>query len=302
MRLTTVVPATNCPPTLGRCVAAIEGADDPPEQLIVVEEPPGSGPASARNRGSLEAEGDVLVFVDADVIVHPDAFRRIRNAFAADPALDAVFGSYDDLPEDPGLVSGFRNLLHHAVHQSSPGPARTFWAGLGAVRREVFVAAGGFDAARFPVPSIEDVELGSRLFAQGARIELDPDLLGTHLKAWTLGGMLRTDVVRRGVPWVRLLLEGRVPTDVLNLGWRHRLSALAALAAAVGCLRRRPLAVVGSLALLMALNRSLYALLLRRRGPAATAAGVGLHALHHLAATLAVPIGALEHLLARRER
>ena len=118
--------------------------------MVVVTEPAGEGPAAARNRGAEQVAGDVIVFVDADVTVHPDALERIREAFAADPELAAVFGSYDDAPAAPQLVSQFRNLLHHHVHSSSPGPAETFWAGLGAVRREPFLAAGGFDSARFP--------------------------------------------------------------------------------------------------------------------------------------------------------
>ena len=91
--------------------------------------------------------------MDADVAVHADAFRRIRAAFTADPGLTAVFGSYDDDPPALGAVSGFRNLLHYHVHQSSAGPAGTFWAGLGAVRRDAFAEAGGFDSA-FVAPGL----------------------------------------------------------------------------------------------------------------------------------------------------
>jgi hypothetical protein len=298
--LTVVVPATNRPATLARCVSAIRAAGDPPEELIVVEQPPRAGPARARNLGAAQAAGDVLVFVDSDVVVHADAFRRIRAAFAGDPDLDAVFGSYDDDPEAPGAVSGFRNLLHHDVHQRSPGPAATFWAGLGAVRRDVFERAGGFDAARFPAPSIEDVELGARLAAAGARIELDPGLLGTHLKVWTLPEMLRTDFARRGIPWVSLILEGRAPpAGVLNLGWRHRLSAVACLAGACALVARRPKAAIAAALALVALNRTFYRLLRDRRGSAEAAAGVGLHALHHLTAAAAVLAGLVARLLNR---
>lgn len=288
-RLTAIVPATDRPATLPRCVDAIRRADDPPEELIVVEQPPKAGPAHARNLGALEATGDVLVFVDSDVLVHRDAFSRIRGAFGSNPDLDALFGSYDDTPEAPGAVSGFRNLLHHDVHQHSPGPAATFWAGLGAVRRDVFLRAGGFDSARFPKASIEDVELGSRLAAGGARIELDADLLGTHLKAWTLAAMVRTDFARRGIPWVSLLLDGKGPTNALNLGWRHRASAAVCVVGAVALVKRRPLVAAVAAVSLVALNRSFYALLLSRRGPLEATAGVGLHALHHLTGAAAVP-------------
>lgn len=300
MRLTVIVPATNDPPTLARCLRAIGSADASPEEAVVIREPPGAGPAAARNAGAAEACGDVLVFVDADVVVHGDAFRRIRAAFEADPGLAALFGSYDDSPPAPGVVSGFRNLLHHHVHQCSPGPATTFWAGLGAVRRDVFLSVGGFDAVRYPRPSIEDVELGVRLDEAGARIELDPELRGTHLKAWSLAEMVRTDFARRGVPWIELLLEGRGPRSALNLGPRHRASAAASLALAAALAARRPRAAALGALILVALNRDLYALVARRRGPLEAAASVGLHAVHHLAAAAAVPAGVAARLRGHR--
>src|SRR5438552_10182990 len=123
VELAAVVPATKNPPTLAACLAAIKAAADPPEQVIVVREPADAGPAALRNAGVRAAAADVIVFVDADVEVHADAFSRIRRAFEADPGLSAVFGSYDDNPTAPGVVSRFRNLLHHYVHTSSAGPA-----------------------------------------------------------------------------------------------------------------------------------------------------------------------------------
>jgi hypothetical protein len=291
VRVSAVVPATNKPATLRRCLDAIEASSAPPDELIVVAEPGSAGPAAARNLGAERATGDVLVFVDADVVVRADAFERIRRAFESEPALVAVFGSYDDRPEAPGVVSAFRNLLHHHVHQEGAGPASTFWAGLGAVRQESFGAAGGFDAARYPTASIEDVELGLRLAASGAAIELDPELQGTHLKAWTLRTMVETDFSSRGVPWVELLLERRQGTRVLNLGARHRASAIASLALAAGLVARRPLLAGAGLGTLLALNRSFYRLLLERAGLRTAVAGVGLHVLHHLTAVAAVPAG-----------
>ena len=295
MRLSAIVPATNRPPTLARCVAAITAAADVPDELIVVDEAPEPGPAGARNEGVRRATGDVLVFVDADVVPHADAFTRIRAAFESDPELAAVFGSYDDNPPAPGAVAGFRNLLHHHVHQQGGGPQPTFWAGLGAVRREAFESAGGFDALRYPRPSIEDVELGTRLAAAGARLVLDPRLQGTHLKAWTLAEMVRTDFEARGVPWVELLLRGGASTTMLNLGWRHRLSALTCLVVVLGLLRRRPGTAAGGLVGLVALNAGFYALLLRRRGAAEATLGVGLHVLHHLTGIVSLPAGLLAH-------
>jgi len=295
MRLSVVIPATDRPVHLTRVVEAIRQSEEPPDDIVVVEEPELRGPAAARNAGAARAGGDVLVFVDADVVPRPDAFRRIRRAFEQQPSLTAMFGSYDDAPEAPGVVSRFRNLLHHYVHQESAGSAATFWAGIGAIRRDAFVDVGGFDADRYPAASIEDIELGVRLAAAGARLELDPAVQGTHLKRWTLVSMVRTDLVGRGVPWVALLARHGATPNALNLGWRHRLSAATSIVIVASLATRRPRQAAIAVTALVALNAGFYRLLLQRRGPAEAAAGVALHTLHHLTGAAAVPLGLLQH-------
>jgi hypothetical protein len=114
--------------------------------------------------------------------------------------------------------------------------------------------------------------------------------------------MVRTDFSRRGVPWVELLLRGRGRRVGLNLGWAHRLSALASLGVALGTLRRRGALTCASLLALVALNRRFYRLLAERRGAPAAVAGVGLHVVHHMTAIASVPAGVLAHLRAGRRR
>jgi GT2 family glycosyltransferase len=296
-----VIPATDGPPTLARCLAAIQAGVEPPEELIVIEEPVAAGPAEARNLGARRAHGDVLVFVDSDVEVHTDAFVRIRQAFRREPDLDAVFGSYDDDPPPHGMVSDFRNLLHHQVHQEGAGPATTFWAGLGAIRRDSFLKLGGFDAIRFSEPSVEDIDLGMRLVAAGGRIVLDPAIQGKHLKRWTAESMVRTDLLRRGVPWVRLLLEQRSGSTALNLGWRRRAGAAASLGLVAATAAGRPRLAACFLGIMVGLNRPFYTLLLSKRGPAAVLTAIPLQLLHDLTSAAAVPLGVAAHLLDERE-
>ena len=289
--LTVVIPATNAPPTLDRCLAALERSDEA-HGVEVVTEPRDGGPAAARNAGVARSVGEIVVFVDADIEVHPDALRRLREVLERDPGLAAVFGGYDDRPAVTTAVSRFRNLLHHHVHASSPGPATTFWAGLGAVRREAFDAVGGFDAQRYPHPSIEDIELGMRLHAAGHRILLEPAVRGTHLKRWTLASMLATDLGARGAPWVALRLErGGAGGGALNLSWRQRLAALAAVAAAGAALTGRGRLAAAALAAMIVPNARFYALLARLGGPRLALSGVPLHLIHHLTAAAAVPAG-----------
>lgn len=290
MRLSLVVPATDDPPALGRCLEAARTAAEPPDEVIIVTRAARPGPAAARNEGSGRATGDVVVFVDADVLVHPDAFTRIRAAFARDPDLVGVFGSYDDRVLTRGTIAGFRNLLHHVIHQRSAGDADTFWAGLGAVRADALHAVGGFDEARYRTSSIEDVELGGRLAGQG-RLVLDPELEGTHLKEWTLRSMVVTDFARRGVPWVALMAERRAVPATLNVGLRERASAVAALGCLAALAARRPGVAAAALGGCVALNTDLYGAVGRRLGARGVVAAVPLHLLHQLVGAAAVPAG-----------
>jgi len=284
-----IVPATDRPATLQRCLAALEAGTRRPDMVAVLAEPVGAGPASARNLGAAECEVDVLVFVDSDVEVHPEALALIERRFAAEPDLAALFGAYDDDPAHPALTSRYRNLLHHHVHAEGAGEAETFWAGVGAVRRERFEAVGGFDAELFPQASVEDIELGMRLRRDGARIVLDPEVRGRHLKRWTPLNMLRTDFARRGVPWARLLLRQKDSSTALNLGWRRRASAVTSVALLGSLLARRPRLAAAALAANLVLDRDLYTLLARRGGASLLLAGIGLHQLHQLAAAASVP-------------
>ncbi|MCO4771648.1 MAG: glycosyltransferase [Deltaproteobacteria bacterium] len=232
-----------------------------------------TGPAAARNLGVASCQAEVVFFVDADVVVHRDAVRRLRERLA-DPELVAVFGSYDDRPPDAGFFSRWKNLQHHFVHTRAPGDAGTFWTGCGAVRREAFSAVGGFDVARFPVPSVEDIDLGYRLRSAGGRIALDPTVRATHLKTWGFVDLVRTDVLRRALPWSRMLLSREEPRDELNLakGERARaglaalvgLTALSTMAPIVGLLLAPAAAL--SLGLAAMANARLMALFMRRHG------------------------------------
>jgi GT2 family glycosyltransferase len=297
--LTIVIPATDAPPTLRRCLAALERSSEP-HAVVVVSDPRDGGPAAARQAGVARSEGEIVVFVDADVEVHPDALARLREALRSDPGLAAVFGAYDERPAAATTVSRFRNLLHHHVHTSARGPATTFWAGLGAVRREAFESVGGFDARRYPRPSIEDIELGMRLHAAGRRIALDPRVRGTHLKRWTLRSMLRADLAARGAPWVALRLErGGDGGGALNLAWRQRLAAGAAVLAAAAAGSGRGRIATLALAAMIVPNARFYALLARLGGARLALAGVPLHFVHHLTAAASLPAGALLWVLRR---
>ena len=304
-RISVVVPVYNDAAHLPECLAALKRAATVDTEIIVVDDASAdgsaaaaeragvrvlrlsrnAGPGGARNQGAALARGEILFFIDSDVAVAPDAIRRVLSLLEQRPELSAVFGSYDASPRAPGLVSQYRNLLHHFVHQTGNPEASTFWSGCGAVRRAVFAQAGGFDDAGFG-QVVEDIELGYRVRRAGHRIHLDKDLLGTHLKAWTLRSLIRTDVKYRAIPWSRLIMEQGSPND-LNLRTDQRLSAALVLLL-LGSLLLAPfrpgllLLAVGALVAVAALNRALYGFFLQHRGLRFTAGAIPLHLLYYL--------------------
>ena len=186
------------------------------------------GPAQARNIGAQLARGEILFFVDADVLVQPGTVGHIAATMQADPSLAACFGSYDDQPSASNFLSQYRNLLHHYVHQHGKIDASTFWSGCGAIRRDLFLAIGGFNEQLYERPSIEDIELGYRLQAAGHRVQLEKLLQVKHMKRWTPRKMLITDVRDRALPWTRLILQGGGAPNDLNLNFSQRLSTAVA--------------------------------------------------------------------------
>ena len=304
--LSIVIPVRNDARNLTICLAALRGADVQQFEMIVVDDastedvysivnkttarylrlPKRVGAGAARNAGWRIAQGEMVLFVDSDVVVPPDASGRVLERFARDHSLVGVFGSYDDSPSVPSFYSQFRNLLHHYIHQNSNEDAHTFWAGFGAIRRSALESSCGFNEQ---MDGMEDVELGMRLAAGGAKLYLDKSLQVKHLKRWTLANTVSTDIFQRAVPWTRMLLATKnIPAD-LNLTYASRLSAtlVATLMATIGLLVAVAFhsrhwhaglllfAATFEVLCLFALNRPFYAFLLQKRGfPFATKAVV----------------------------
>ena len=191
----------------------------------VMRIPVPQGPAYARNLGAQSAQGDILFFIDADVVIAPDAISKVKSSFSNNPQLAALFGSYDDEPGERNFLSQYKNLIHHYVHQRSQEEASTFWAGCGAIRRQIFMELGGFDES-YRKPSVEDIELGYRLKKAGYHIRLSKSLQVKHLKRWGIISLTKSDFFDRALPWTELILRDRQFVNDLNLRFSSRLSVM----------------------------------------------------------------------------
>jgi GT2 family glycosyltransferase len=318
--LSVVVPVRNGGSDFGRCLQRLRGSSLDDFELIVVDDgstddsaalaldaratllrlPSPRGPAAARNVGAQASRSELIFFLDADVAVHRETLARALRRFEYDPCLSALFGSYDDNPAAPGFVSQYRNLLHHFVHQQGDfqdgiRPAHTFWTGCGLIRRSVFLEYGGFDPRLYPRPAIEDIELGYRLTRAGHRIALARDVLATHMKCWTLPEMIRTDIFRRGVPWMLLIKRsGTVETDLnVKLGQKAcvALTGLSILAGGLAMLFPWATAVSGiALVLIVLLNLEFFTFLARRKGIPFAMGAVPLHLVYYCCCGISVVI------------
>ncbi|MBC7897236.1 MAG: glycosyltransferase family 2 protein [Cytophagaceae bacterium] len=322
-----IVPAKNAAGMLPRTLGAICGSDLSRDhwELIVVDDGstdetaavaaryadtviklPGKsmGPAYARNRGFEVSRGDIAMFFDADVVVHQDTLRRFLEVMRLEPEAGAVFGSYDDRPAAQGFVSQYRNLLHHHVHQQNGGDVETFWAGAGAVRREVFEEAGMYDEWHYSRPQIEDIEMGGRIRRLGHRILLRPEIQATHLKRWTLAGVLKTDLTDRGIPWARLLAHRgtMLSSGTLNLRWTEKLNTILVWLGTLSLLASLPLldwrpAIAGGVCLVAAVlfSMPLLGFFARARGVWFAMRVIPVHLLYYLLNGISFGLGMMLH-------
>jgi glycosyltransferase involved in cell wall biosynthesis len=316
MKLSIIVPAFQAKSTISKCLDGLIRAIGPDDEIFVVDDGStdgtdqtvaefddervivirldvniGRGPA--RNVGAFRASGEVIVFVDADVVVHPDSLARIRQTFL-NQSVTALIGSYDDRPGDPGLVSQFRNLLHHHTHQTAGTISSHFWTGLGAVRADVFRHIGGFSERRWS-RNMEDVKFGHRLSDFGHTILVRPDIQGTHLRPYSFNSMIRSDLFDRAIPWTRLSLADR-RTDKFVMSGSQLLAAISSCLIPVFALLAlfAPLGWIGAglASLLFGYSyRTFWARLIRLRGARFLAVAAPLSYAHTMTAVVGFVVG-----------
>lgn len=290
-----VVPVHNAARTLCECLDAIHRStylnrevivvddhsrDRGPEiarsfrnQVIVSEQQ--RGPAAARNRGAAHAQGSILLFVDADVIIRPETLGQVVHSLGTDSA--AVMGMYDESVRFPDFVSNFKNLwLCHMFHRA-PTRVAWFWSGCGAVRAEVFRKAGGFDEQ---LRECEDYDLGYRIAAAGGEIRLDRTIRVSHRHRRTMGGLLKNDFERSRVN-VRILMAAKRRGDSSFATTDNALRVLCVYVALLGLalvwVSPVAWAVAGlSTAAFLFLNRPFYAYVRERTSLLFCAQAVGL--------------------------
>lgn len=324
-QLSVIIPIYNGKDTIGDCLGALfrsnfrdfeaiivnDGSTDASDQIVsrfpcrmVWQDNAGPGPA--RNLGVRAARGQILFFLDADILVKPESLGRIISTFASRPDVGALFGSFGKETTPDNFVTVYKNLFHHYTHQTAEEAASTFCGGFGAIRRDVFEAVGGFHP---PHRFLEDVEFGYRLHRAGVAVILQKDLQFTHCKNYTLWSLVRSDLYGRAIPWTRLMLSQRLFRNDLNTRTHNVLSVPCSLALAAGMLsvpvavlRGHAVATIAGVVTLSVcfawLNRRFLAFLAEEQGAGFALRAAPLLWLGYLYSAAGVGIGTYLHLIA----
>lgn len=186
------------------------------------------GVAAARNRGIHQATGELVVFIDDDVLPTPALLAEHQRVHADSSAELVVLGPMLNPPdfklsswvawEQAMLMKQYTDM--QAGHWQ-PTP-RQFYTGNASLARRHLLAVGGFDET---FRRAEDVELAYRLEQQGLRFVFHPEAIGYHYAERSFRSWLdipyiygRNDVIftqSRGQSWL-------LPTVMREFHQRNR--------------------------------------------------------------------------------
>jgi len=205
-----IIPARNAARTLAACLEAVFHSAVLPAEVIVVNDGSSDptaaiasrfpcrilevclerGPMPARLVGARVAESPLLIFVDADVSVQQDTFKKILADFE-NPEIHAVTGLLSREAPVASFASHFKNEYMNYIFKKQPSDSRFLYGSIWAIRKECLIFFEPVKALFGGL--VSDSELGLRLRRENRRILLDHALEVIHLKEYNLPRLLKND-------------------------------------------------------------------------------------------------------------
>ncbi len=222
-----IIPNHDGGQVLEEVLEAIFAAGGPPREVIVADDastdaspeiagrfpvklirsPVCRGASATRNAGAAAARGEILVFIDNDVIIPPVTFKILEERFR-EPEVSGVIGLLQPLTRYPNLSSQYKNFYMHYTYLRLPREVSVFYTSLASIRRAVFEECGGFDSS-YRSATIEDMEFGVRVTGRGYKLLLEKRLQVEHRRYYSLSGLLRTGF-RRAAGLAKIALRDRL--------------------------------------------------------------------------------------------
>ena len=165
MKISIVIPVYNSSLTLKECLASIFSSSFKDYEVIVVSDnstdnsvkiasefntniielPENKGPGNARNEGAKIAQGDILLFIDSDVIINNDSLSLIIDKFTSGK-VEAIQGIYSHEPTyESSATQFYQSYLHYYVWSINKKYASTLVTGCFAIKKDIFNKFEGFD-------------------------------------------------------------------------------------------------------------------------------------------------------------
>ncbi len=148
---------------------------EPFAELVHVHDPQIGGASAARNRGAELARGDIVLFLDDDVVLESDCVREVARTFAARPDLVgaqcAIHNPWDDAP--PSLYDLSTLVFERGFFNARPRRRRgeeipRLIDGLASAYRRTLFEQERFDEALPGYSLAEDWDLTKRAARRGA--------------------------------------------------------------------------------------------------------------------------------------
>jgi glycosyltransferase involved in cell wall biosynthesis len=173
----------------------------------VIEMEKNGGPARARNRGVEEAGGDIIFFLDSDVVVLDGTVQEVKEYFEKNNSANCVIGVCATEPLNKGFVPKYMAMFEYVHLLDALGNNLSVFAPrCGAIKKELFQSAGGYDES-YKGADVEDFELARRINKIDC-ITLNPKMLVRHQFVNNVEEAVK-NYFKRAVMWIHLFIKDK---------------------------------------------------------------------------------------------
>ncbi len=229
LKISIVIPAKNCEKTIAETINSISAQTYNPFEVIVVNDgsadktidvlrqferksiprfkvislEKSGGASKARNIGAAQAKGQLLAFVDSDIVLFKNALEEGINFKEKNPELGGFFGLFTPQLRFKNLLSQYKHLYLCYLYSKQGDKRSTLDTSLSFIDRKLF-SKYKFNENLKCIS--EDAEIAMRMIKDGYTIKQASNVNMEHIKRYTLKSFIRSEYLR-GKLFSRLLLK-----------------------------------------------------------------------------------------------
>jgi len=234
-KMSVIIPVKNSETTIEKCIKSILKSNFRNFELIVVYSDSTDntinilkkfpvkiintkldGAGIARNLGAKYSKGNILVFVDSDIVVRKNTLKKLYETIKMNSNVDAVVATPDKNKRYKSFISEYENLYLNYSFTRHNKETSNLHSSTFAIRRDVFFKADGFNE-KIKGTEQEDREFGERLIRMNFKVWFLKNLKVIHLKEYNINSFVRTRINRsRG--YIKNTIKYKIIKDHIPLG------------------------------------------------------------------------------------